>query len=132
MTSAYQVHVTTLDRNVSVPHTDAGLRDLAVGDPLVYVGHQGDVMSYLACEAHGRLVQRSTGWVCVGFDGEGTGWCTAGPVPPDAAGRLLAGVTYWPGVLVLDEAGQVTGKQRAASRARDLVNAILRAGSARS
>jgi hypothetical protein len=38
-----QVHVTTLDRNVALPHTDAGLQGLAVGDPLVYVGHQGDV-----------------------------------------------------------------------------------------
>lgn len=41
--STSQVHVTNLDRNVSVPHTEAGLQGLAVGDPLVYVGHQGDV-----------------------------------------------------------------------------------------
>ena len=43
MTSAYQVRVTTLDRNVLVPRTEAGLQGLAVGDPLVYVSHQGDV-----------------------------------------------------------------------------------------
>lgn len=41
--STDQLRIATLDRNVSWPHTEAGLRDLVVGDPLVYVGHQGDV-----------------------------------------------------------------------------------------
>lgn len=86
-------------------------------------------MSCLACEAHGRMLLRDDGyWECAGFDGEGIGWCTAGPVPPSAAARLFAGVTYWPGVLVLDEAGQVTGRQPTESWPGELVNAILRRG----
>lgn len=94
-------------------------------------------MAYLACEAHGRLVQRSTGWVCVGFDGEGAGWCTTGPVPESSRRWLLEGERYWPGVLVLDDAGNVTdlqrpGRSEAAGRVRALVNEILRAGPARS
>lgn len=55
----------------------------------------------LACEVHGPLVHHDEGWVCVGFDGEAAGWCTAGPVSAEAAGRLLAGITRWPGVRVL-------------------------------
>lgn len=90
-------------------------------------------MAYLACEAHGRMLRRDDGfWECAGFDGEGIGWCTAGPVPPSAAERLFHGLTYWPGVLVLDEAGNVTGLQRkttpGAARMRELVNAALRRG----
>lgn len=65
---------------------------------------------YLACDVHGRLVRREhvqyydgPVWLCVGFDGEAAGWCTAGPVPEDARRRLLAGETYWPGVVTVRE-----------------------------
>lgn len=99
-------------------------------------------MSYLACEAHGgRLVQREQPyhsaepepvWVCAGFDGEGIGWCTAGPVPGTSCESLLVGETYWPGVVVLDDDGNVTGLQPERSpeseRARQLVNDLLRQG----
>jgi hypothetical protein len=97
---------------------------------------------YLACEAHGRLVHRDLDgvpdgghvcvWVCAGFDGEADGWCTAGPVPYASRLRLLAGETYWPGVAVMTEDGEVTGlrpaRRAAAEEARQLVNRILRAG----
>jgi hypothetical protein len=99
---------------------------------------------YLACEVHGRLVHRdladvpagapSCVWVCVGFDGEADGWCTAGPVPCAARLRLLAGEKYWPGVAVMTGDGEVTGPRPAESAAvaevRQLVNRILRAGPA--
>ena len=96
-------------------------------------------MSYLACEAHGgRLVRalqdRGAGeepvWACAGFDGEAFGWCTAGPVPEQAAARLLAGETYWPGVLVMTGDGSVTGLQRVPSseKLREMVNDLLRRG----
>jgi hypothetical protein len=55
----------------------------------------------LACEVHGPLVRHDEGWVCVGFDGEAAGWCTAGPVTDEAAARLASGQTRWPGVEVL-------------------------------
>lgn len=81
MTSAYQVHVTTLDRNVSVPHTDAGLRDLAVGDPLVYVGHQGDV--WLRTVADVKRVWQAAG----GQPGARSGECHSARWP----GALMRG-----------------------------------------
>jgi hypothetical protein len=66
---------------------------------------------YLACDLHGRLRHRdlegvpdgahSCVWSCEGFDGE---WChlsvRATPVPYAARLRLLAGETYWPGVVI--------------------------------
>jgi hypothetical protein len=64
---------------------------------------------YLACEVHGRLVRRDQPyscadpepvWLCVGFEGEAEGWCTAGPVPADARDRLLARRTRWPGIRI--------------------------------
>lgn len=94
----------------------------------------------LACEVHGPLkLRRETYgssepelvWVCVGFDGEASGWCTA-RVPDTARERLASGETYWPGVTVRDADGQVTGLRpeegAEAAKARELVNRILRAG----
>jgi hypothetical protein len=100
---------------------------------------------YLACEAHGRLVHRDLAdvpdgaaecvWVCAGFDGEAEGRCTAGPVPYASRLRLLAGETYWPGVLVMTADGEVAGLQPvrspAAEDARRLVNQLLREGPSR-
>jgi hypothetical protein len=90
-------------------------------------------VSYLACEAHGRMLLRGDGfWECAGFDGEGIGWCTAGPVPPSAAERLFSCLTYWPGVLVVNESGQVAGRRSArsqlAGQVREAVNQMLRRG----
>jgi hypothetical protein len=62
-------------------------------------------MPVLACDAHGcPLVRHEEGWVCAGWDGEAAGWCTAGPVPDEAAARLVAGVTRWLGVIVVTSA----------------------------
>jgi hypothetical protein len=58
----------------------------------------------LACCVHGPLKFRQEPepvWACVGFDGEAAGRCTA-VVPDSAFARLAAGLTYWPGVQVLD------------------------------
>ena len=57
----------------------------------------------LHCEVHeGPLRLREGGWTCLGFDGEG---CrqpgTREGIPEEAAGRLLRGETYWPGVDVV-------------------------------
>lgn len=88
--------------------------------------------SYLACEAHGRLVHRDLWWLCAGFDGEASGRCTAGPVSYAARLRLLAGETYWPGVAVMTADGEVSGlrpaRSAAAEEARQSVNQILRGG----
>lgn len=101
------------------------------------------VSLYLACEVHGRLLRRdvpeeSVGggepfcyWVCVGFDGEWPEGRCAGPVSYAARRSLLAGKTYWPGVVVRDGDGRVTGLQppesAAVAEVRELVNQILRA-----
>jgi hypothetical protein len=101
---------------------------------------------YLACEVHGRMVHRdvpeeSVGegepfcyWVCVGFDGEWPEGRCAGPVSYAARQSLLAGETYWPGVVVRDGEDRVTGLRPKTSPAvvkvRELVNQILRAGPA--
>jgi hypothetical protein len=67
-------------------------------------------MAELACEVHGPLRPRRQAysgpepelvWVCVGFDGEAAGVCTA-RVPDTARERLASGATYWPGVGVMD------------------------------
>jgi hypothetical protein len=95
---------------------------------------------YLACEVHGRLVHRDLPdagpgesecvWLCVGFDGEAAGRCTAGPVPYASRLRLLAGETYWPGVAVMTGDGEVAGlrpvESAAAAEAHRLVNRVLR------
>lgn len=57
----------------------------------------------LECEFHGPLRHRPDQrlWICVGFDGEGCrqrGTCEG--IPDDAAARLAAERTYWPGVNV--------------------------------
>lgn len=96
--------------------------------------------AYPACAVHGRMVHRDRAavdgghllhceWVCVGFDGEWPEGQCAGPVPRESFRRLLAGRTWWPGVVVV-RGGQVTGLQPAegAAEARLLVNQILRAG----
>lgn len=66
---------------------------------------------YLACEVHGPLKPRTQPyssdvpelvWVCLGWDGEGRCHLAEHPVPEASRQRLLAGIKYWPGCLVLD------------------------------
>jgi hypothetical protein len=59
-----------------------------------------------SCEWHGplRFHEETRQWgPCPGFDGEG---CSAGPVSVPAALRLIAGLTYWPGITVNGELWQ--------------------------
>ena len=56
-------------------------------------------MTVLICEIHdGPLHRRDDGmWTCPGWDGEGYLNVRSG-IPDEAAARLLAGETRWPGV----------------------------------
>ena len=68
---------------------------------------------HLACEVHGRMVHRDRPavegghllqrceWVCVGFDGEWPEGQCAGPVPRESFRRLVSGMSWWPGVVVV-------------------------------
>jgi hypothetical protein len=54
----------------------------------------------LTCEVHGPMIHRDGEWVCRGFDGEWPEGHPGSTVPDEAAARVIAGQTWWPGVKV--------------------------------